>query len=237
MKKNNAFYLLIVGGGVFITSAIGLLLYFYLSSPRVITTGPDKWGGPEQFGQFGDMIGGLLNPLFGFITILVVLYSANIQRNELQRNKNLRDIESLHRLLEQSKINFFTNLKNNDLLDQPKNQVYSVYSALENGERLTERGLTLKRIITKIHASQSFNQLSQSGDFDLNHITIYNLINDYRRVINHFKELISLEDFHYAQVDIAAQLKQFHMQTYTYELITKEENKAIADVIKQYANT
>jgi hypothetical protein len=216
-------------GVIFLT--VGLLIYFYLKSPNVVT---ERWGGPAEFGQFGDMIGGLLNPMFGFITILIVLYTAHLQRNEMQRNKNLRDIESLYRLIEQSKSTFFTKLNEDIILDITKNEIYSFNILHKKGKIQLMNGDSIEGIISTIHKTQSLDALVELEGFDNNYFAIFQLIHYYRRVINHFKELISLEDFHYAKADIANQLYLFHVQTYRYHLITKEEDQRVSNIIKQY---
>lgn len=40
-------------------------------------------GGTEQFGQFGDYVGGVLNPSLSFITILLLIWSIRVQMSEL----------------------------------------------------------------------------------------------------------------------------------------------------------
>lgn len=41
-------------------------------------------GQPEHFAQFGDYVGGLLNPLIGISTIFLLVYSINVQIEELK---------------------------------------------------------------------------------------------------------------------------------------------------------
>jgi len=43
----------------------------------------------ETWGQFGDFMGGSLNPMLGFITILILLATMNIQRRELQEQRTV----------------------------------------------------------------------------------------------------------------------------------------------------
>jgi hypothetical protein len=42
-------------------------------------------GEPEQWGQFGDYLAGILNPLFAMLAFLAVLYSISLQRAEARR--------------------------------------------------------------------------------------------------------------------------------------------------------
>ncbi|MGL4476173.1 MAG: hypothetical protein ACRCT7_17220 [Shewanella sp.] len=40
-------------------------------------------GNQEQFGQFGDYLGGVLNPILGFATVVLLVVSLKLQMNEL----------------------------------------------------------------------------------------------------------------------------------------------------------
>lgn len=65
-----------------ILGAISLALIIYISSPKIDTS---SLGGPDQFGQFGDYIGGILNPSLGFISVLLLFAAYQLQRTELQK--------------------------------------------------------------------------------------------------------------------------------------------------------
>lgn len=41
------------------------------------------WGNQGDFGTFGDFFGGILNPILGFATVTLLVWSLNIQLNEL----------------------------------------------------------------------------------------------------------------------------------------------------------
>lgn len=43
---------------------------------------------PERLGQFGDFLGGTLNPIFGFATVCLLLWSVFIQRKELSLTRD-----------------------------------------------------------------------------------------------------------------------------------------------------
>lgn len=65
------FYMLIIP----FASMIGISLYF--QDPDVKTTNFSV----EQYGQLGDFIGGILNPAFGLLTVVLLLLSIKEQRN------------------------------------------------------------------------------------------------------------------------------------------------------------
>lgn len=60
------------------TAVLIVLVIVYLAAPNILAS---ELGGPEEFGQFGDYIGGLLNPTFGFLTVCLLLYSNKVQKN------------------------------------------------------------------------------------------------------------------------------------------------------------
>ena|GEM_PF-3691179 len=63
-----------------VSLALAIMIGFYLNGPN---TAEDDLGGPAQFGQFGDYIGGLLNPVFGFLTVLLLIGTSMHSRREL----------------------------------------------------------------------------------------------------------------------------------------------------------
>lgn len=68
-----------------ISVVIGIMTSVYLQGEATID---DKLGGPTQFGQFGDYIGGVLNPILGFITILLLLHAASLNKKQLDIGKD-----------------------------------------------------------------------------------------------------------------------------------------------------
>lgn len=46
------------------------------------------WGNQGDFGAFGDFFGGILNPILGFATVTLLVWSLNIQLNELSLSRN-----------------------------------------------------------------------------------------------------------------------------------------------------
>lgn len=70
--------LLKVGGAV-IFFALGVTLFYFLwFHNHKISNDPGDWG------AFGDYIGGLVNPAVGLATVILVIFSINIQRRELR---------------------------------------------------------------------------------------------------------------------------------------------------------
>jgi uncharacterized membrane protein len=78
-KGRNSFHLLL--GGLLIFALLCLLVtaftYFYFFSGPI--------GNQENFAQFGDFMGGVLNPIFSFLTIFLLVGSLALQRQELSK--------------------------------------------------------------------------------------------------------------------------------------------------------
>ncbi|WP_339344186.1 hypothetical protein [uncultured Alcanivorax sp.] len=45
-------------------------------------------GGPTEWAQFGDYMGGVINPILGFITVYLLLHSLNFQSTEVQLTRD-----------------------------------------------------------------------------------------------------------------------------------------------------
>jgi hypothetical protein len=84
-------------------SVLGVLIATYLNSPEVDI---GVVGNRESFGQFGDYIGGILNPIFGFITVLLLLSTLKLQGRESDRLRNISIKNDVKALLEDALINF-----------------------------------------------------------------------------------------------------------------------------------
>ncbi|WP_296029453.1 hypothetical protein [uncultured Alcanivorax sp.] len=65
-------------GGIFV---VVLLAYIWRFSGGDI-------GGPTEWAQFGDYMGGVINPILGFITVYLLLHSLNFQSTELQLTRD-----------------------------------------------------------------------------------------------------------------------------------------------------
>jgi uncharacterized membrane protein len=67
---------------VFALVAIIIILFIYFSKYH------GDLADQAVFGAFGDFVGGLLNPVFTFLTILLLIYSINFQMDELKLTRN-----------------------------------------------------------------------------------------------------------------------------------------------------
>ena len=104
--KGNKLWLFALAGGL----VIGGVLAAY-----AIAFWGNKPGGPAEWGMFGDFVGGLANPLLGFLTIFLLIVSLYYQTQELaatreelaQSKEAMRQANGLHdnNLLLQSRNN------------------------------------------------------------------------------------------------------------------------------------
>ncbi len=70
---------------------------------------------PEAWGVFGDFIGGVLNPILSFSTLIAVLYSLKIQRDEfaeIQKRESFQIYENNKHNFEITFFNFINHLNN-----------------------------------------------------------------------------------------------------------------------------
>ena len=70
---------------IFISIVVGIIavstLVIYL-----VKFGGGDFGNKEAFGQFGDFVGGSLNPLLTFLTVVLLMWSIRIQTRELSKS-------------------------------------------------------------------------------------------------------------------------------------------------------
>lgn len=100
VKNNGTFYWLIFSCLLLAALGLGWLICLYLRSPLVIH---QEWGGPEQFGQFGDMIGGILNPILTFITICILIYNSYTQDKSNKHERNKYETMLIDKIIDEKK--------------------------------------------------------------------------------------------------------------------------------------
>lgn len=53
-------------------------------------------GGPEQWGQFGDYFGGVINPIIGLVTVILIVITLKVTRDEAKSTRNEMDAQLKH---------------------------------------------------------------------------------------------------------------------------------------------
>lgn len=85
---------------LFAAATIILAMTTYINSDHVMI---NKIGDQEKLGQFGDFVGGILNPIFGFITVILLITSLNFENKKSSLEKKNRDKDELLKLLKEAK--------------------------------------------------------------------------------------------------------------------------------------
>ncbi len=96
-----------------VASLMAGLFFIAIIVPYLINFGSGWSNSNEVWGQFGDYVGGSLNPIFGLITLLVILFNTRMQRREMENNREMMLTQSkiMNRqleLVEQKAIEEFT---------------------------------------------------------------------------------------------------------------------------------
>ena len=76
-KSTTSFYTLVGFIIAVVVAAAFVVLSVYLTKFN------GQLGNQELFGQFGDYLGGVLNPILGFATVVLLVVSLKLQMNEL----------------------------------------------------------------------------------------------------------------------------------------------------------
>lgn len=113
----------------YIWGAIGawvVVVFVYMAQFAVspISDSPDAWG------QLGDYLGGVINPIFGFITIVLLIQSLKLQNqsnvnlinqiNDSKKNEKSKNFENLFFNLIEVKRSYFTDFKVEFILEGDK---------------------------------------------------------------------------------------------------------------------
>lgn len=187
-----------------------LLITKYLESPSIDST---KLGNQEQFGQFGDYIGGILNPIFGFITVMLLIQSLSAQNKDLDHNKALRNMEALSKVLAESEKNFEDDIESESFEDE--HGKYSFRSAFykPEGGWIHERH---ENILAAIEAVVNETGMTQSNFYAYFRIARIkglcdNIISTQIHIIE-FEELDYLKRIHAARlINSVTRLEYFHL--------------------------
>ncbi len=78
MKKDNNVFIVVISIAIICAIIVGGLYFSHFGS---IVNDKDKWG------QFGDYIGGTLNPVFGFLSLIILLHVLRQNERALQMSK------------------------------------------------------------------------------------------------------------------------------------------------------
>lgn len=244
-----------------IFSAIGalfVLLTFYLNGSKV---NYEELGTPAQFGQLGDFIGGILNPIFGFITLLMLVESYKItqdtnritqQTNQITRatyettkashlvaqTDSHREARKFEKQEIKSMIEDFKNQLNLQLSEKNIRLIYvkpfSINEIVQSADRSIIRGITedIIKLKNKIYSRTYDTQAERSN---------YAAIFDVRTTVNNINELyFALVDENESSIVNKFTIRNFEKFLYSQtenELLTPEEYHAKLDEVEEKSGT
>lgn len=208
-----------------VVSGIAIMSLFYINAKNVDY--PDL-GTPAQFGQLGDYFGGLLNPIFGFITIILLLQAAKQKNTDMDRQKNVRDLASLNRLAEKNK---------KHILEYSQNEVFFVdgsrpysfhqlYSRIsdESPKEITEIKAKVQAWVDSITLGDFEKHIGKKEEYDFNLQPIKTLFLEQQRLIKTYRKIIETEELDYVKADLASELVD-HVYTFPHFLLVSIKEK------------
>lgn len=222
---------------IFAFSLQGFLIatYWSASDVNIFVT-----GNAESFGQFGDYIGGIINPIFGFITVIILLVSMHKNdKNEEEDRKNLAEsnrLKTLDRLtysIKKTKKSLTQSIKNNPLLfrHDGKHISYDDFcklndSTLENQfEIMTLGSQILSDYVHKKIEIENHPDIKKYAYHKKNLVTASNLKLKLEYVILLYIEKIKLENSPLLKKALSIELTDLLIKMSTFYLITTEEFK------------
>ncbi len=99
-KKKFGWIIIIIGFGALVFGCVALYSYFEITNLPYLSIRKNS----ESWGQFGDYLGGVLNPAFSFLALLVLLWTLHLQNESLNdaSKSNNEQKELLERQLNES---------------------------------------------------------------------------------------------------------------------------------------
>lgn len=85
-----------------------------------------------KWGAFGDFIGGILNPILGFITIILLLIAHNKDKTRDEKYHNQREIDLFLSRLENLKLSQYSYIQNIRMIKKTENGDFEDYAILGN---------------------------------------------------------------------------------------------------------
>ncbi|MDO8343234.1 MAG: hypothetical protein Q7T48_08565 [Cellvibrio sp.] len=121
--------------------AICALCFIFINITTYFTPPLQPMFDQERLGQLGDFLGGTLNPIFGFATVCLLLWSVFIQRQELSltREELRKSADALNR-----QVQLGTNEYNRKQLDTAIDRLYETLDRLYSIQSISPSEYTYK---------------------------------------------------------------------------------------------
>jgi len=145
-----------------------------------------NYGTQEVFGAFGDFIGGTLNPVFGFATIVLLIWSIRLQRKELveTRIEFKRSAEAQEKIEknQRDELNFY---KNKETIEHIKSELKILdlkKQEILNSPFMNNTDISLNAVVNigTVSALRNFQHImlgyNYTGSQEANHLPITNII-------------------------------------------------------------
>jgi uncharacterized membrane protein len=218
-------------------------------------------GDPGSWGQIGDFIGGLINPIVGLGTVLLIFISIQIQRSELRATTKQLDDANKRSAKQNFEQSFFSWLSTyRELLNAMQAEVIYEQNKIEsfNGRKLLSAWYDTKLKLDDLGVSKCFMPAFSENDdrvsrldqqmYFASHIRNYQSLfknnrselDAYLRTlyrlfqwIDGHTDLLPLEKFHYAAL-VRAQLSWVELAFLFYNGLTKE-GEAFRRFYERYA--
>lgn len=211
------------------------LIAVYLNSDHMEMT---KLGNQEKFGQFGDYVGGILNPIFGFITVLLLIHTANLHKISLddqiktaKYNEKFRKIDTLNQILKYTHSECNQSLRGGIVLSNGKKISYEELFTVQHNLGSIEYQV-LNEIIECIDCIHQ-NKFEKSN---LYFFIIFELVKKHERLLNTYLEIFRIEDYQAAKENIAMQISNELIRINKYLLISQTREAEIRDEIYPYSH-
>ncbi|EMY63538.1 hypothetical protein [Leptospira terpstrae] len=146
------------------------------------------------WGSFGDYIGGILNPILTFITIIYLIKSHTLQIDETREIQNENRLSIYVRSLDQISNDLFEFYKKSCIIGHVE---YSYLGALENILRIELLDLDLKISVNIENLEERYNKIIKNA---INRLPLEGKqINEFERIFQSRKNVSMLEKFKIAK--------------------------------------
>lgn len=165
-----------------------------------------------HFGQMGDYFGGILNPIFGLITIIIVLHTARMQKTSLDEQlesakhlKKLRNIESLRELIDAAKKSCEEEKERKFI--RVENEMYSYSEIIGAAHQQGKLKTAENELIDTI------DQINNPRETDKHNTKLYfaavGIVESHLQLLDLMMALFREDEFNYTKINIAKKVFRF----------------------------
>lgn len=193
-------------------------------------------GNVGSFGQSGDYFGGILNPIFGFLTVVLLLLTLNLQRKS-NGSTELKNQILVYESIINNRLKDFEEIKTTELLNDLHKEFHDINlhkpdtfyianvnpKALNNSARITI-GVQAEKIYSDEQSTPYVRRRSVTDAYSLNN---YNVIWRARKAIKDIRdisvELVKISNDKFYKDYQRSKYYEFVVECSSYGLITVHE--------------